>query len=228
MTEKDFQKDFGLFAKDKGISSMNLYYANKQLEQNSMTPYILEERNMNVTQLDIFSRMMYDRILWVTGTVNDNMSVITQAQLMFLDNVDNNDITLHLDTGGGSIKSGLGMIDVMDYIISDIQTVNVGMCASMGAVLLGAGTRGKRSSLRFSRTMIHQSSGGAVGTFADARINFIEWEKTNEQIFNLLGEYCGKSPDIIKIDADRDMWLGSSETLEYGLIDKIITKKQQR
>ena len=225
MQEKQFERDFSLFSKDRGISSMDLYYANKRLEKNSMTPYILEERPMNVTQLDVFSRLMRDRIIWAAGEVNSNMSVITQAQLMFLDSIDNDDITLHLDGPGGSITAGLSMIDVMDYVKSDIRTVNTGMCASMMAVLLGAGTKGKRSSLRFSRTMIHQSSGGASGTFADAQITFQEWGKTNDQIFNLLGEYCDKTPDVIKVDANRDMWLSSTETLEYGLIDKIITKK---
>ena len=226
MHDQQFQREFSLFSKDKGISSMDLYYANKRLEQNSMTPYILEERQLNVTQMDVFSRLMRDRILWAAGDVNDNMSVIMQAQLMFLDNVDNDDITIHLDSNGGSIKSGLSIIDVMDYIKSDVQTVNTGMCASMGAVLLGAGTKGKRCSLRFSRTMIHQSSGGAGGTFADAKISFIEWEKTNDQIFNLLSEYCGKPAEVIKVDADRDLWFNSNEILEYGLIDRVITKKQ--
>jgi ATP-dependent Clp protease protease subunit len=225
MTEKDFN-DFGLFAKDRGISSMNLYYANKRLEHNSMTPYIIEERQMNMTQLDVFSRLMVDRILWAAGEVNDNMSTIIQAQLMFLDNLNNEDITLHLDTGGGSIKSGLGIVDLMDYIKSDVMTVNTGMCASMGAVLLGAGKKGKRKSLRFSRTMIHQSSSGLQGTFKDATIGYNEWAKINNQIFQLLGEYTDKDPEVIKIDADRDLWFNAQETLEYGLIDGIIQKKQ--
>lgn len=224
MNEKDL-RGFNLFAKDRGISSMNLYYANKRLEQNSMTPYIIEERQMNMTQLDVFSRLMVDRILWAAGEVNDNMSVIAQAQMMFLDNLSNDDITLHCDSPGGSIKSGLSMIDVMDYIKSDVATINTGMCASMGAVLLGAGAKGKRKSLRFSRTMIHQSSSGIGGTFRDASIGFKEWEKTNDQIFQLLGEYTNKNPEQIKIDADRDLWFNAQETLEYGLIDSVILPK---
>ena len=225
MNEKDL-RGFNLFAKDRGISSMDLYYANKRLEQNSMTPYVIEERQMNMTQLDVFSRLMVDRILWAAGEVNDNMSVILQAQLMFLDNLSNDDITLHLDTGGGSIKSGLGIVDLINYIKSDVATINTGLCASMGSILLGSGAVGKRKSLRFSRTMIHASSAGLQGNFADATISYKEWEKTNDLIFNLLGEYTGKNPEQIKIDADRDLWFSAQETLDYGLIDSIILPKR--
>ncbi len=119
-------KDFGLFAKDKGISGLNLHHYNKQVED-SLTPYILEERQMNVTVMDVFSRLMMERIIWVAGVVNDNMSTVVQAQLMFLDSIDNTDITMHIDSPGGSVKSGLSMVDVMDYINSDIRTINTGM-----------------------------------------------------------------------------------------------------
>ena len=213
------------YTKHLGKPSSHLDYFNKQIED-SMTPYILEEREMRATQMDIFSRLLRDRILWAAGPVDDRMSTIVQAQLMFLDNTDKADITIHLDSGGGSIKSGLSMIDVMNYIKCDVRTINVGMCASMGAVLLGAGTKGKRSSLKFSRTMIHQSSSGFQGTYADAKVNFEEWTKINDTIFNLLGEYCGKSSEQIKIDADRDLWFSSQETLDYGLIDEIVTKRK--
>ena len=135
--------------------------------------------------MDIFSRLMRDRIIWCAGPVNDNMSTIVQAQLMFLDNTESSDITMHIDSPGGSVKSGLSMVDVMDYIASDIVTVNTGMAASMGSVLLGAGTKGKRSSLRFSRTMLHQSSGGVQGNIQDARITMDEWEKINQTLFDL-------------------------------------------
>ena len=153
MIPKEY-KDFNLYARDQKVSGSQLDYYNKQIE-NSLTPYILEERQMNVTVMDVFSRLMMERIIWVAGPVNDNMSTIVQAQLMFLDSIDNNDITMHIDTPGGSVKSGLSMVDVMDYIDSDIQTINTGMAASMGSILLGAGTKGKRGSLRFSRTMLH-------------------------------------------------------------------------
>jgi ATP-dependent Clp protease protease subunit len=224
MTPKIY-KEFGLFAKDKGISGMNLHHFNKQVED-SLTPYILEERSMNVTVMDVFSRLMMERIIWVAGVVDDNMSTIVQAQLMFLDSIDNNDITMHIDSPGGSVKSGLSMVDVMDYINSDIRTINTGMAASMGSILLGAGTKGKRSSLRFSRTMLHQSSGGFEGNIQDAKINMVEWDKLNKTLFELLGSYCGKSVETVMNDASRDLWLSSKEALEYGIIDEIITKKK--
>ena len=212
------------YVKHLGKGSLDLYYYENQIS-NSMTPYILEERKLNATQIDIFSRLLRDRIIWAAGPVNDSMSTVIQAQLMFLDNSDTTDVTIHLDSPGGSIKSGLSMIDVINYIKCDVRTVNVGMCASMGAVLLGAGKKGKRSSLRFSRTMIHQSSSGFQGTYADAKVSFEEWTKINETIFSLLGEYCDKDPETIKKDADRDLWFSSQETLDYGLIDEIITKR---
>jgi ATP-dependent Clp protease protease subunit len=218
-------KDFGLFAKDKGISGLNLHHYNKQVED-SLTPYILEERQMNVTVMDVFSRLMMERIIWVAGVVNDNMSTVVQAQLMFLDSLDNTDITMHIDSPGGSVKSGLSMVDVMDYINSDIRTINTGMAASMGSVLLGAGTKGKRCSLRFSRTMLHQSSGGFEGNIQDAKINMKEWEKLNKLLFDLLGEYCNKPSEVVMEDASRDLWLSSEDALNYGIIDEIIRKKK--
>lgn len=218
-------KDFKLYAKDFGISSSNIDYYNKRIE-NSLTPYILEERQMNITIMDVFSRLMMERIIWVAGEVNDHMSTIVQAQLMFLDSLDYNDITMHIDSPGGSVKSGLSMVDVMDYIRSDIRTINTGMAASMGSILLGAGTKGKRGSLRFSRTMLHQSSGGAFGNIQDAEISMKEWKKLNDILFELLGEYCGKDAEQVKNDANRDLWLSSDEALEYGIIDEIVKKKK--
>lgn len=217
--------DFGLFAKDKGISSLLLDNYNKRIESN-LTPYILEERQLNVTQIDVFSRLLMERIIWVAGEVNDQMSTIVQAQLMFLDSLDNTDITMHIDSPGGSVKSGLSMVDVMDYVSSDIRTINTGMAASMGSVLLGAGTKGKRGSLRFSRTMLHQSSGGAVGNIQDAKITMLEWDKLNKILFDLLGEYCNKPAEQVLEDASRDLWLSSQDALDYGIIDEIVTRKK--
>ena len=166
-------------------------------------------------------------MLWVAGPVDDLMSTIVQAQLMYLDSSDKSDITMHIDSPGGSVKSGLSMVDVMDYIKCDIRTVNTGMAASMGSVLLGAGTKGKRSSLRFSRTMLHQSSGGAGGNIQDARVTFKEWEKINIVLFELLGEYCGKTAEQVMNDATRDLWLSAEEALEYGIIDEIVKPKKK-
>lgn len=214
------------YVKHLGKSSLDLYYEGLKIES-SMTPYILEEREMRVTQMDIFSRLMRDRLLWVAGPVDDRMSTIVQAQLMFLDSSDKTDITMHIDSPGGSVKSGLSMVDVMQFINCDIRTVNTGMAASMGSVLLGAGTKGKRSSLRFSKTMLHQTSGGAGGNIQDARINFQEWEKTNKILFDLLGEFCGKSSEQVTKDAGRDFWLSADEAVEYGIIDEVVKTKKK-
>ena len=223
----DYGKDFKKFAmSDYNVSSSKMDYFEKQIE-GSLTPYILEEREMRATQIDIFSRLMRDRILWVAGPVNDNMSTIVQAQLMYLDSADTLPITMHIDSPGGSVKSGLSMVDVMQYIKSDIATINTGMAASMGSVLLGAGTKGKRSSLRFSKTMLHQTSGGAGGNIQDARINFQEWEKVNKILFELLGEFCGKDPKQVEEDASRDFWLSAQEAVDYGIIDEIVVSKKR-
>lgn len=222
MIYKDL-KSFNKFAKDYGVTSSQIDYYQKF--QNSLTPYILEERQMNVTVMDVFSRLMMERIIWVAGEVNDYMSTVVQAQLMFLDSIDHNDITMHIDSPGGSVKSGLSMVDVMDYINSDIRTINTGMAASMGSVLLGAGSKGKRGSLRFSRTMLHQSSGGAVGNIQDAEISMKEWKRLNDTLFELLGSYCNKTSEQVKNDASRDLWLSAEEALNYGIIDEIVKKK---
>ena len=222
----NYGKEFEKYAmSDHGVSSLNMHYAKKQIE-NSMTPYILEERELRATQMDIFSRLMMDRLLWVAGPVNDNMSTVVQAQLMFLDSVDNSDITMHIDSPGGSVKSGLSMVDVMDYIKADIRTVNTGMAASMGSVLLGAGTKGKRSSLRHSTTMLHQSSGGFSGNIQDAEIDWKNWQDVNKELFVLLGEYCGKKPERVMKDATRDFWLNAEEAKKYGIIDEVIGSKR--
>jgi len=214
------------YTKHLGKGSLDLHYYENQIES-SMTPYILEEREMRATQIDIFSRLMRDRILWVAGPVDDRMSTIVQAQLMFLDNTDKTDVIMHIDSPGGSVKSGLSMVDVMNYVACDIRTVNTGMAASMGSVLLGAGTKGKRSSLRFSRTMLHQSSGGFRGNIQDAEIDMKEWSKINKTLFELLGEYCGKPAKQVMKDASRDLWLDSQEALDYGIIDEIVKTKKK-
>lgn len=206
---------------DHNVSSSKMDYYNKQIE-NSLTPYILEEREMRATQMDIFSRLMMDRLLWVAGPVNDNMSTIVQAQLMFLDTTSGGDITMHIDSPGGSVKSGLSMVDVMEYINSDIRTINTGMAASMGSVLLGAGTKGKRMSLRHSQTMLHQSSGGFSGNIQDAAIDWENWQELNKELFVLLGDYCDKKPEQVMKDATRDFWLNADQAKKYGIIDEVI------
>ena len=228
----NYYNEFKKYAtKHKNISGSKLNYWEKQQNhfhdtQASLTPYILEEREMRATQIDIFSRLLMDRIIWVNGAVNDNMSTIVQAQLMFLDNFDVKDIIMHVDSPGGSVKSGLSIVDVMNYISSDISTINTGMAASMGSILLGAGTKGKRHTLKYSRVMLHQVSSGAEGTLADMMISLREAEKYNELLFGLLGEYCNKDPKQIMKDAQRDLWLSSDEAIKYGIVDNLIVSKK--
>jgi ATP-dependent Clp protease protease subunit len=209
----------------ENVKSVTLYDITGQPIENSVTPTIIEERKMNVAMMSVFDRLMMDRIIWCAGPVDDRMAIIVQAQLLYLSQEDpKKTITMHIDSPGGSVKSGLSMVDVMNYIDADIQTINTGMAASMGSVLLGAGTKGMRSSLKFSRTMLHQSSGGAVGNIQDARISFNEWEKINKLLFELLGGYCDKDPKQVEEDASRDLWLSSEQALEYGIIDDIVGK----
>ena len=213
----DYAKDFRKFAQSRGISSFNIDYF-----ENALTPYILEERQMNVTQMDVFSRLMRERLIWAAGGVDDNMSTIIQAQLIYLDSVEKKDITMHIDSPGGSVKSGLGIVDVMNYIASDVATVNTGMCASMGSVLLSSGTKGKRSSLIFSKVMTHQVSHGTQGNIQDTRINQMEAEKYNYILFKILAQNCGKTFDEMLEISSRDKWYNSDEALQFGIIDEII------
>jgi len=222
----DYGKDFKKYALSEGLTGMNLHYFEKNLVENSMTPYILEEREMRVTQMDIFSRLMRDRILWVAGVVNTQMSTVVQAQLMYLDSVEKKDITLHIDSPGGSVLAGLGMVDVMRYIKSDVQTINTGMAASMGSILLSSGTKGKRASLNFSKVMIHQVSSGASGHVEDNRISQMESEKYNYILFKMLAENSGRDFDYVLESARRDNWLNAQEALDFGFIDEVlITEK---
>ena len=222
-------KDYAI--KHMGISSLDFHYWEQTQDrlygpQASLTPMILEERELRVTQMSVFDRLMMDRIIWLAGPVNDRMSTIVQAQLMFLDNLEpNRDITLHVDSPGGSVKSGLSIVDVMDYISSDCVTINTGMAASMGSILLGAGTKGKRHMLRFSRVMLHQVSTGASGNIQDIEISLAEGKKYNELLFGLLGQYTNKDPKQVMQDATRDLWLNAEEALAYGIVDYVITNK---
>ncbi len=220
----DLGKDFRKYALSEGISGMNMHYFEKNLHnslENSLTPYILEERSLNVTQMDVFSRLMRDRMLWVTGVVNENMCDIVQAQLMYLDSVEKKDIKMQLNTPGGSVLHGLGIVDVMDYIGSDVETVNTGLCASMGSILLSSGAKGKRGALNFSRVMIHQVSSGAQGHVADNRISHEESEKYNYILFKILAKNSGKDFQYVLDTARRDNWLNSQEALDFGFIDEI-------
>lgn len=212
----DYGKDFKKFALSEGISSMNL----EQFE--NRTPYILEEREMRVTQMDVFSRLMRDRIIWVSGAVDQNMSDIIQAQLLYLDSAEKKDITLYINSPGGSVLSGLGIVDLMNYIKSDVATVNIGMAASMGSVLLSSGAKGKRSSLVYSKVMTHMVSSQYGGNIQDTTITHLESHKYNYILFKLLAKNCGKTFDEMLESSRRDRWFNSKEALDFGLIDEVI------
>lgn len=215
----DYGKEFRKFALSEGISSTSL-----DAFENSLTPYVLEEREMRATQIDIFSRLMRERILWVSGAVNQRMSDIIQAQMLFLDSVEQKDITLYINSPGGSVLCGLGIVDLMNYIKSDVVTTNIGMCASMGSVLLSSGTKGKRSSLVYSKVMTHQVSHGTSGNIQDTRINQMEAEKYNYILFKMLADNCGKTIDEVLEFSARDRWYNSDEAKEFGLIDEVIKR----
>lgn len=233
ITHYDSYSDFQNFClRHMGISSMQFHYWEKlqdSLYQNvnaSLTPYVPEGSKMEVTMIDIFSRMMMDRKLWLAGPVNDQMSTVVQAQLLFLEmQSPSEDITLHIDTPGGSVKSGLSIVDTIQYILPDVATINTGMAASMGSVLLGCGTKGKRSLLPHSKVMLHQVSHGTQGNIQDTRINLAEAEKYNKELFNLLGGFCGKDPEVVIEDASRDLWLTGQEAVDYGIADEVIIRK---
>jgi ATP-dependent Clp protease protease subunit len=217
----DIRKEFNSFAKSKGVSTQINDLYQKQVQ--GLTPYILEERELRATQIDVFSRLLMDRIIWLSGPVTQQMSDIVQAQLLFLDSVDSKrDITLYVNSPGGSVMCGLGIVDVMNYITADIATINIGMAASMGSVILSSGTKGKRSSLIYSKVMTHQVSHGTEGVIEDTRINQLEAEKYNYILFKLLAKNCGKTFDEMLESSRRDKWFNSHEALEFGLIDDII------
>jgi ATP-dependent Clp protease, protease subunit len=217
-------KDFRSYAtKHKGITGTTVDAVIDYQIESSMTPMIIEERTMNVISMSVFDRLMKERIIWISGGVESRMASVIQAQLMFLESVDKKqDITLHLDTPGGSVLSGLAIRDVMNYVKPDIATINVGMCASMGSILVSSGKKGKRSSLIFSKIMTHMVSHGSQGNVQDTRINQIEAEKYNYILFKILAENCGKTFDEIFEISRNDKWFFSDDALKFGLIDEII------
>lgn len=197
-----------------------------QIKNYGLTPMILEERKLNVTQLSVFDRLLLDRILWVSGEVDDVMSDIIQAQLLYLDNAEpGKDITMQISSPGGSVIQGLGIIDVMNWIKSDVSTVNLAMCASMGSVLLSSGEKGKRSSLINATVMLHHVAAGTSGKVDDTRISQMETEKYNFLLFKILSQNTGKPFEEIHNFCQRDKWLNSDQAVQYGLIDTIIGLK---
>jgi ATP-dependent Clp protease protease subunit len=222
----DYGQEFKKFAtKHKGISSMHLdQFAS--IHGNYISPTIIEERQMNVASMDVFSRLMMDRIIFLGVPINDYVANIIQAQLLFLESVDaKKDILIYLNSPGGGVYAGLGIYDTMQYINPDVSTICTGMAASMGAVLLCAGTKGKRTALKHSRIMIHQPLGGAHGQASDIEITANEIKKLKNELYAIISEHTGKSFDDVWKDSDRDFWMTSTEAKEYGMIDEVLKKK---
>ena len=210
--------------KHMGISSMTLQRYTS-VWGNYISPTIIEERQLNIATMDVFSRLMMDRIIFLGLPIDDYVANIIQAQLLFLDSSDpNKDIQIYFNTPGGSVHAGLGIYDTMQYISSDVASICTGMAASMGAVLLTAGTKGKRSALTHSRIMIHQPMGGAQGTASDIEITTKEILKLKRELYQIIALHSGNSIEKIEKDSDRDHWMTAKEALDYGMIDEVLTK----
>jgi ATP-dependent Clp protease protease subunit len=217
----NFGNEFKNFAvKDQGISSL---YVDQFVS--SVTPYIIEERQLNVAQMDVFSRLMMDRIIFMGTGINDQVANIIQAQLLFLESVDSSkDISIYINSPGGSVYAGLGIYDTMQFIKPEVATICTGMAASMGAVLMCAGEKGKRSALPHSRVMIHQPLGGAQGQASDIEITAREILKLKDELYAIIAKHSGQKKKKVHDDSDRDYWMTAEEAKEYGMIDEILTR----
>jgi ATP-dependent Clp protease protease subunit len=220
--------DFGKFAGSKrGISSLSLHKYST-ITSSYISPTIIEERQLNVASMDVFSRLMMDRIIFLGLPIDDYVANIVQAQLLYLDSADpGKDIQIYFNTPGGSVSAGLGIYDTMQYISSDIATICTGMAASMGAVLLTAGRKGKRSALKHSRIMIHQPMGGFEGQASDIEIQAREILKLKKELYEIIAFHTGNPLEKVEKDSDRDHWMTSQEAVEYGMIDEILQKSEK-
>lgn len=212
--------------KHRGISSASLHsYAS--VYNDYISPTIIEERQLNVAQMDVFSRLMMDRIIFLGTGINDYVSNIIQAQLLFLQSVDaKKDIQIYLNSPGGSVYAGLGIYDTMQFIEPDVATICTGMAASMGAVLMCAGAKGKRSALKHARIMIHQPMGGAQGQASDIEITAREIQKLKKELYDIIASHSGKDYETVWKDSDRDYWMTAEEAKEYGMVDEVLTKRK--
>ena len=221
------RKEFLKYAvKDRGLSSNTVGdFISSVYDTESMTRTVIEERQMPFREVDVFSRLMADRIIFLGTGVDDYVANIIQAQLLFLESTDpNKDIQIYINSPGGSVYAGLGIYDTMQYIKPEIATICTGMAASMGAVLLCGGAAGKRTALQHSRIMIHQPLGGARGQASDIEITAKEIQKLKKELYEIISHHSGKSYDDVWKDSDRDYWMTSSEAKEYGMIDEVLTR----
>lgn len=223
----DYAKEFKNFAvKDQGISSLYLEPLLQSMYPVGMTPNIIEERQLNAIAMDVFSRLMMDRIIFLGTPVTDQVANIIQAQLLFLASADSSkDIQIYINSPGGSVYAGLGIYDTMQFIKPDVATICTGMAASMAAVLLCAGSPGKRSGLRHSRVMIHQPMSGAQGQASDIEIAAKEVMKLKDELYEIIALHTKQSFDKIFEDSDRDFWMKAKEALDYGMIDEILERE---
>lgn len=214
-------------SKHRGMSTMHLEnYFTKQVQ--NLTPYIIEERPMNVASMDVFSRLMMDRIIFLGDAVNDYVANVIQAQLLFLESTDaKRDIQIYINSPGGSVYAGLGIYDTMQYINPSVSTICTGIAASMAAVLLCAGAKGKRTGLKHSRVMIHQPMGGAEGQASDMEITVREIQKLKKELYEIISEHSGQPFKKVEKDSDRDYWMMADEAKEYGMIDEVLIKNKK-
>jgi ATP-dependent Clp protease, protease subunit len=220
-------EDFNKYAtKHLGVSSLSLHKF-QSIYANYISPTIIEERQLNVASMDVFSRLMMDRIIFCGLPIDDYVANIIQAQLLFLDSHDSTrDIQIYYNTPGGSVSAGLGIYDTMQFVNCDVATICTGMAASMGAVLLTAGAKGKRSALKHARVMIHQPMGGAQGQATDMEITVREIQKLKKELYEIIALHSGKPYKQIEKDSDRDYWMTADEAKEYGMVDEVLIKNK--
>ena len=226
------KNEFQKYAKQHlGMSTMHLEkYINSTIPHiTGFTPTVIEERSMNIVGMDVFSRLMMDRIIFMGVPVNDYVANVIQAQLLFLDSVDaRRDIQMYLNSPGGSVIDGLGIYDTMQYVSPDVATICTGLAASMGAVLLVAGKKGKRTALQHSRVMIHQPSGGMQGQFTDMEISYKLIKSLRKELYDILAHHTGKTFEDIEKDSERDNWMTSHEAKAYGIVDEVLDRSNPR
>ena len=222
------KNDFRDYAvKRLGMNGLALDQYASQVTDNYISPTIIEERKLNVAQMDVFSRLMMDRIIFLGTQIDDYTANVIQAQLLYLDSADpGKDVSIYINSPGGSVYAGLGIYDTMQYIQSDVTTICTGMAASMAAVLLVAGEKGKRYALKHSRVMIHQPMGGIQGQASDIEITAREIQKLKQELYNIISTHSGQPYDKVYADSDRDYWMTSQEALDYGMIDRVLTKSK--
>lgn len=217
--------------KHRGISSLayDSYASSFTKSPSNLTPYIIEERPLNVASMDVFSRLMMDRIIFLGEPINDYVANIVTAQLLFLESTDRNrDVQMYINSPGGSVYAGLGMYDTMQIINPDVSTICTGIAASMAAVLMCAGTEGKRTALQHSRVMIHQPMGGAQGQASDIEITYKEIHKLKTELYDIIAQHSGQKFEKVEEDSDRDYWMTAQEAKDYGMVDEVLVRNPRK